>query len=291
MKKYFFVAIGAVTILVGLFSLFFTAPLALLLPEGAIALAERNLLYISLGLILIVVVPVLIMIPIFAWRYRASNTKATYKPEWDSNPYLEATWWGIPCVIIFILAVITWKSTHELDPYRPIESSVPPLEIQVVALNWKWLFIYPNEGIATINYVRFPEDTPLNFKITADAPMNSFWIPQLGGQIYAMPGMSTKLHLIADGVGTYRGASSNYSGEGFSGMRFVAESTSQVDFDRWVEEVKQTGDPMTWGTYTEVAKHSQNEPVALYRLDDSDLYNSIIAKYMAPMTAGEGHAH
>lgn len=289
--KYFFIVLVLVAIMGGLLSLFFIFPLALFTPEGLIAYEERNLIYISLGLVLIVVIPVLLMIPFFAWKYRASNTRATYMPDWDSNPYLEATWWGIPCIIIVILAFVTWKTTHELDPFRPIASSVPPLEVQVIALNWKWLFIYPEEGIATVNYLRIPEKTPIAFTITADAPMNSFWIPQLGGQIYAMPGMSTKLHLMADGVGTYQGASANYSGHGFSGMRFVTESTSRMDFDRWTEDIRGSAVPLTFGAYLELARPSEYHPVENYILAEFDLYNAVIAKYMTPLIRMQHQTH
>jgi cytochrome o ubiquinol oxidase subunit 2 len=159
-----------------------------------------------------------------------------------------------------------------------LESNTKPLKIQVVALQWKWLFIYPEQGIATVNFVQFPEQTPINFEITADAPMNSFWIPQLGGQIYAMPGMVAKLHLIADKEGSYRGSSANLSGKGFAGMKFIAKSSSEADFEAWVDSVRQSG-PID---YTKVAEPSEYAPAAFYSLSDDNLFNQIVMKYMVP---------
>jgi cytochrome o ubiquinol oxidase subunit 2 len=212
--------------------------MGLLNPKGTIALAEKNLLITAVGLMLIVIIPVFIMLFSFAWRYRASNTKAKYTPDWHSNVALEIIWWAVPIAIITILAVITWKSSHDLDPFKPIDSTVKPVIIEVVALDWKWLFIYPEEHIATVNYLKIPKDTPINFKITADAPMNAFWIPQLGSQVYAMPGMSAKLHLMATEVGTYKGVSSNFSGAGFSGMKFDTSVVSGEEYVKWVNTVR-----------------------------------------------------
>ena len=199
--------------------------MAVLDPKGFIAFEERDLLYITALLMLTVVVPVLVLAVVICWKYRAGNKKAKYEPEWDKSWALELVWWGFPCIIVALLSVLTVKSCLDLDPFKPLESDVKPLKIQVVALQWKWLFIYPEQKIATINFVQFPEKTPINFELTADAPMNSFWIPQLGGQIYAMPGMSTKLHLIANEAGSYRGSSSNISGNGFAGMIFTAKKS------------------------------------------------------------------
>ena len=180
--------------------------------KGLIADQERDLILLTFGLGLLVVIPVFIMLFGIAWKYRASNTKAKYEPEFASHKGIEAIWWGIPCAIILLLGIITAISTHALDPYKPITSSVKAVEVQVISLNWKWLFIYPDQGIATVNYLNIPKDTPINFTITSDAPMNSFWIPALAGQVYSMTGMSTKLHVMANDVGTFNGASANISG-------------------------------------------------------------------------------
>ncbi|MEK7148742.1 MAG: ubiquinol oxidase subunit II [Patescibacteria group bacterium] len=251
-------------------------------PKGIIALAEMNLIITTTLLMLIVVIPVFVLLAVFVWRYRASNTKAKYTPDWHSNRALEIIWWTIPIIIISIIAGITWTSSHELDPYKPIVSNVPPITIQVVALDWKWLFIYPEQNIATVNFVQFPKDTPVNFKITADAPMNSFWIPQLAGQIYAMAGMDTKLHIVSNEEGEYAGVSANYSGFGFSGMKFIAKATSKEEFDKWVKEVRQSPNALSLDEYNKLAKKSRNNEVAYYSSVAEKLYTMIIMKYMTP---------
>ncbi len=256
-------------------------PAALLHPQGVVATQQFNLIIFATLLSLLVVIPVFILTIYIAWNYRASNTKATYMPAWDHNPRLEFIWWAIPSVIIILLAAITWKSSHDLDPFKPLASTTKPITIQVVALPWKWLFIYPEQQIATVNYVNFPEQTPVNFQITADAPMNSFWIPQLGGQIYAMAGMSTELHLMADGIGSYRGSSANLSGQGFSGMNFRAQAISNADFDSWVTSVKQSSLPLNYENYHQLAKPSENNVLARYGIVEPGLYHRIIMSYMA----------
>lgn len=178
-----------------------------------------------------------------------------------------------------MLGVITWKGCVELDPFRPLEMNKKPLKIQVIALQWKWLFIYPEQKIATVNFFQFPEQTPINFDVTADAPMNSFWIPELGGQIYAMPGMNSKLHLMADREGSFRGSSANLSGTGFSGMRFIAKASSDADFNTWVESVKQSNQSLD---YDQLVKPSSYVPEAFYLLADENLYDQVVMKYMIP---------
>jgi cytochrome o ubiquinol oxidase subunit 2 len=271
-----------------LFSFFRTHTIAMFDPQGAIALQERNLMIIAAFLMLVIVIPVFIMTAAIAWRYRASNAKAKYSPDWDHNGWYELLWWGFPCVIIIILGIVTWQSSHALDPYRPLMSASPPITIQVVALDWKWLFIYPDQNIATVNFIQFPVGTPVNFEITADAPMNSFWIPRLGGQIYAMPGMSTQLHLIADGAGDYKGLSANFSGEGFSGMQFIARASSQADFDVWLASVRQASTTLDAAAYAALAAPSENVAPIFYSTVDKDLYNTEIMKYLAPTSSVPG---
>jgi cytochrome o ubiquinol oxidase subunit 2 len=251
-------------------------------PKGVIALAEMNLIVKTTLLMLIVVVPVFIMLAVFSWRYRAGNTKEKNTPDWHSNIALEKIWWAIPILIIAFIARMTWVSSHELDPFKPIVSNALPITVQVVALEWKWLFIYPEQNIATVNFVEFPVGTPVNFKITGDAPMNSFWIPQLAGQIYAMAGMDAKLHVMATEAGEYLGVSANYSGYGFSGMKFIAKASSQEEFDKWVKEVKQSPADLSSLEYEKLAKKSRNNPVAYYSGVGENLYNTIIMKYMTP---------
>jgi len=217
------------------------------------------------------------------WRYRASdNRKAKYTPDWDSHRLLELAWWAIPFIIISVLAVITWRSSHELDPFRALDSAKKPITIQVVALQWKWLFIYPDQHIATLNYVEFPEDTPVNFEITADAPMNSFWIPSLGGQVYAMPGMKTQLHLISDHAGEYQGSSSNISGQGFAGMRFTAKAVAAADFADWAKKAEKSTTALDWIAYSNIAAPSQDLPATDYVLAEHDLFDKVVDKFMLP---------
>lgn len=254
-------------------------------PMGTIALKERNLMQTALILMLIIVIPVFILTFTIAWKYRASNTKATYTPNWDKSAWLETIWWGFPCLIILILAVVTWNSSHDLDPFKPINASSKAITIQVVSLDWKWLFIYPDQDIATVNYVQFPENTPVNFVLTSDAPMNSFWIPQLGGQVYTMPGMSMQLHLIATQKGSFNGSSANLSGRGFAGMKFIATSSSQADFDTWVQTVKKSAVRLSLDEYMKLAEPSENTPVHYYSSNEPGLYDTVVLKYMGPDAA------
>ncbi len=255
---------------------------AILDPKGIIALQERNLIITAVGLMFLVVIPVFIMTFYIAWKYRANNAKAEYAADWSGNKKGKFILWAFPSVIICILAIITWKSTHALDPYRPIDSTKKPLIIQVVALNWKWLFIYPEQNIATVNFIEFPVQTPVTFELTADAPMNSLWIPQLGGQMYAMAGMQTQLHLRADTPGDYAGSEVEINGSGFAGMRFTARASSQSDFDTWVRQIKLSSRSLNFTTYNKLAIPSENNPVTSYASVDKDLYNGIMMKFMMP---------
>ncbi len=263
-----------------------TQDVPVLNPKGMIAEKQRDLFYTASLLMFIVVIPAYIMAVIFAWKYREENKKAKYTPDWEHNTLAEILWWGVPFVIIVFLSILTWTSSHELNPYKPIVAEKKQLTVQVVALEWKWLFIYPEQGIATVNYLQIPEKTPIAFQITAEAPMNSFWIPHLGGQIYAMPAMMTQLHLIANEVGTYRGASSNLSGTGFAGMYFPVHSTTQEDFDEWVSSVKGSSQSLGVEEYRKLVKPTQYEPSAYYSLSKPDLFEWIIDQYNSPQQAG-----
>jgi cytochrome o ubiquinol oxidase subunit 2 len=254
---------------------------AMLEPRGEISYKQRQLMQYAAILAAVVIVPVYIMTAVIAIKYRESRQdKEKYTPDWDTHRGLEAIWWGIPCLIIFILAVITWQSSHSLDPYKPLASAKQPLTVQVIALDWKWLFIYPEQRIASVNELALPVNTPVHFDITADAPMNSFWIPQLGGQIYAMPGMTTQLNLMADKAGNYRGSSANISGEGFSGMVFTAKVRSDADFTAWVHHVRQQPASLSLTSYEKLATPSQNDPVSYYRTVDPTVYDTVVMKYM-----------
>ena len=253
--------------------------MTLLDPVGQVGIDERNLIITATLLMLLVVVPVILMTLIFAWKYRASNKNATYAPKWSHSTKIEVVIWTVPILIIIALGVITYKSTHALDPYRPLESDVKPITIEVVSLDWKWVFIYPEQGIATVNKIVFPANTPINFRITSDSVMNSFFIPGLGGQIYAMAGMTTKLHLIANRNAEMDGISANYSGAGFTGMKFKAIATTQADFDAWVNEVKASPKQLDNAEYAALTKPSENNPVELFSSYTPNLFQIIIDKY------------
>lgn len=212
--------------------------LVLLNSKGPVAAGQSNLMMTAIYLMLLVVIPSAVMALWFGWKYRASNKDADYKPTWAHSTTIEIVVWGIPVIIIGILAWLTWWGSHKYDPYRPLESDKAPVTVQVIAEQFKWIFVYPEQEIATVNEVRFPEKTPVNFKITSNFTMNSFFIPQLAGQVYAMAGMQTKLHMLADEQGVYRGFSSNYSGYGFSQMHFLAHSVSEAQFAEWVAAIK-----------------------------------------------------
>ncbi|BEV72191.1 hypothetical protein THUN1379_16730 [Paludibacterium sp. THUN1379] len=255
-------------------------------PKGQIAADEKSLIITATLLMLLVVVPVIVMTLVFAWKYRASNTNATYTPKWAHSTKIEVVVWLIPIIIVSFLAVLTWHTTHKLDPYRALDSDKKPVRIEVVALNWKWLFIYPDLNIATVNQIAFPKDVPVDFRITSDTVMNSFFIPQLGGQIYAMAGMQTQLHLIANEAGTYKGFSSNYSGAGFSGMKFNAIATATpAEFEQWVASVRAAGKPLDTGAYLKLASPSENNAVAYYADPTPRLFDAIVHKYMAGRTS------
>lgn len=256
------------------------ASFSILQSKGVIANDQRGLIVFTTVLSLIVIIPVFIMVFVITWRYRADKPHGKYRPKWHDSKLLETIWWGVPILIITILGFVIYTSSHRLDPFRALDSDKRAVTVQVVALQWKWLFIYPEQGIATVNYVQFPEDTPVKFEITADAPMNAFWIPQLGGQVYAMNGMQSELNLMADEVGVYDGSSSNISGEGFAKMRFKAEAVSQADFDRWAASVKADKRALTSGTYITLAAPGTDIPIKQYGSVEQGLFGGIIAKFM-----------
>ena len=257
--------------------------IAVLQPAGTIAGQERSLMLTAVALGMVVIIPVYILTIVIALRYRAGSRHAKkYSPSWDHSRLLEGVWWVIPLVIITILSVITWHSSYSLDPFKPLPASGKPLTIQVVALDWKWLFLYPGEHIASVNQVHLPINRPVTFDITSDTVMNSFWIPQLGGQIYAMPGMSTELHLMAGKPGTYDGSSANISGNGFAGMAFTAKTEPQQDFDAWAARSAKSSDRLTLASYSQLAKPSRNNPVRTYVLGTSNLFEYTVMKYMEP---------
>jgi cytochrome o ubiquinol oxidase subunit 2 len=252
---------------------------AVLDPKGPIALAERDLLFDAFFVMMLVVVPVIVLTLAFAWRYRASNTKAAYAPKWAESLRLDAFVWLVPALIVIAVAVLVWRSTHKLDPYRPLDAAVPPLEVQVVAQDWKWLFIYPEQGIAVVNQLAFPSARPVSLRITSDTVMNSFYVPQLAGQIYAMAGMQTRLQMLADAPGKFVGRNSMYSGSGFSDQHFEVVAMTQADFDAWVAKAKQTPAKLDVPTYAALTAKSRLNPITYYSAVEPRLFDSIIAKY------------
>ncbi len=254
-------------------------------PSGDVAVQQRDLLIVSTGLMLLVIIPVMALTVFFAWKYRESNKNARYEPDWDHSTQLELVVWAGPLLIIIWLGAITWMGTHILDPYRqiariapsqPVFESRAPLQVEVVALDWKWLFIYPQYGVASVNELAAPVDRPIDFKITSSSVMNSFYIPALAGQIYAMPGMVTQLHAVINAPGNYDGFSANYSGAGFSGMQFRFLGQSSSDFDQWTQKLKSAGNTLDRDAYKQLEKPSENVPVSYYGSVAADLYHAVV---------------
>ncbi len=274
------IVIAMLVILGGVLAMHASKDLILLYPSGWVGKEERNLIVYTSLIMLIVVIPVIWMTIFFGMKYQ-ERKNARHEPEWHQNHLVEAIWWGVPCIIIFIFAIWTWQGSHALDPFKPLQSEKKPIHIQVVALQWKWLFIYPDYGIATVNFIQFPEKTPIHFELSSDAPMNSFWLPALGGQIYTMAGMRSELNLIADHTGTFRGQSANISGTGFSGMVFHAKASSEEEFEAWVSDARGSGKVLDKASYDELSRPSSYVPAALYSLGEASLFDQIIMKYMA----------
>jgi cytochrome o ubiquinol oxidase subunit 2 len=265
---------------------------ALMDPKGPIGAEERNIILLATGLMLIVVLPVIGMTFAFAWRYRSSNKKAPFTPDWEHSNAIEAVVWVVPCLIIVALGLVTWTSTHKLDPYRPIVAEKAPLEVEVVSLDWKWLFIYPDLKVASVNELAIPAGTPVHFRLTSGSVMNTFFVPQLGSQIYTMAGMQTQLSLIADQPGTYEGISSNFSGDGFSDMKFLTRSMSEDDFESWVEHARGSGQVLSSAIYHQLEKPSEKVPVAYYGDIDPMVFHEALGMMTmsaaAPVAADKG---
>jgi cytochrome o ubiquinol oxidase subunit 2 len=251
-------------------------------PQGSIGQSEKTLLITSVLLMLLIVVPVIALTLWTAWHFRATNTRARYRPDFAHSLPIEIIVWVIPCLIIIALGIITWDSTHTLDPYRKIASNQKPVNVEVVALDWKWLFIYPDLGVATVNELVAPVDTPIEFKITASSVMNSFFVPALAGQIYAMPGMETKLHAVINRPGSYEGFSANYSGEGFSDMRFKFRGVSLADFNGWVAAARAGGGELGRGEYLQLERPSTRVSARRYAIVAPDLYPAILGRCVEP---------
>ncbi len=287
-KKKYFLFIGLLSLAVTLIG--GCSTILLLNPKGPIGEAERFLILAAIGLMAIVVIPVFIMTFWFAVKYRAANTAAEYTPKWDYSGKIDMVMWGVPIAIIVVLATLTWHMTHKLDPYKPIPSAHQPVNIQAVSLDWKWLFIYPDLNIATVNQLTFPAKAPLSFRLTSQTVMTSFFIPQLGSQMYAMGGMQTQLNLLADQIGIYAGHNNQISGIGYANMHFKAHAVSPEEFQAWVEKVRQSPEKLDHHRYEQLIKPNDGYyPVTHFSAVEPDLFLHILRKYDPNWGKHPGH--
>lgn len=265
---------------------------SLLDPKGAIAFSQRAHLYEVTAVTMIAVLPVLLLVPLLLWRYRYRNRAASYAPDWDASRGLDLVMWGVPFAIVAVAGTLLWRSTIALDPYRPIDPAGAATRVQVVGLDWKWLFLYPDDGIATIGELAFPASKPLALDLTSDTVMQSFMIGALGGQVYAMPGMRTKLHLVADDHGRFTGENMQYSGNGFHTQKFVASARSDAEFADWLRAVRERAVPLDAAAYSVLSERSTKDELrkvfkdallddgtVAFRIDDPDLFDRIIVRY------------
>jgi cytochrome o ubiquinol oxidase subunit 2 len=246
-------------------------------PKGPISIAERLILFNSLGIMLAIVIPTILATLGVAYWFRSSNKRARYRPNFDYSGRLEVLVWSIPAMTVLLVGGVAWVGSHDLDPRRPIASVVKPIRVQVVSLDWKWLFIYPEQGIGSVNQLTIPVGTPVSFELTSSGVMNSFWVPQLAGQIYTMEGMVTRLHLQADHPGTYRGLSANFSGDGFADMHFDVHALPAERFAQWVDTKRNTGPLLDGQAYATLARPSKAVAPSTYRVVAPDLFNSIVS--------------
>ncbi len=252
-------------------------------PRGPVGQAERVILYDATAIMLAVVIPVILLTLAFAWWFRSSNRRATYRPNWEYAGRIELIIWAIPALVIVFLGGIAWIGSHDLDPPRPLESRTPPLEVEVVSLDWRWLFIYPSEHIATVNYLVVPTGVPVHFRLTSTSVMNSFFIPQLGSQIYTMPGMTTQLNLQADKPDTYQGISAQFSGPGFSDMRFVLRAESGNGFATWVVQTRERGGVLDGAAFTELARPTRSGGEMTYGSVPDDPFDMVAHGHLATL--------
>jgi cytochrome o ubiquinol oxidase subunit II len=251
-------------------------------PKGPIASAERQIMFNSVGIMLAIVIPTMLATLGVAFWFRSSNTRARYLPNFHNSGRVELLVWSIPLMTVILVGGVAWIGAYDLDPPKPIASAAKPLRVQVVALDWKWLFIYPDEGVASVNRLTVPVGTPVNFELTSSGVMNSFWVPQLGGQLYTMAGMVTRLNLQADHVGSYPGRSAQYSGAGFSGMRFTVDAVPADKFGEWVTATRAAGPVLDAQTYQDLVKPSQSVAPFTYRDVAPGLFNAIVSPAPKP---------
>jgi cytochrome o ubiquinol oxidase subunit II len=254
-------------------------------PKGPIAVADRQILLNSLGIMLAIVIPVILATLGVAFWFRASNERALYRPDFAYSGRLEMLVWSIPAMTVFLVGGVAWVGSHDVSPRKPIVSTVKPLRVQVASLDWKWLFIYPDQGVASVNRLTIPVGTPISLELTSSGVMNSFFVPQLGSQIYTMAGMITRLHLQADHSGTYRGFSAQFSGEGFSDMHFDAEAVTKEKFAQWLDTARSAGPELNAKTYADLVKPSAAVTPFTYRSVAPGLFDSILISEMQPHDA------
>jgi cytochrome o ubiquinol oxidase subunit 2 len=255
---------------------------AILDPQGVIGAANKTILIDSLAIMLAIVVPTILATFAFAWWFRASNTRATYLPDFEYSGRIEMIVWAIPLLVIILLGGVAWIGSHDLDPAEPLASSTPPLEVQVVSLDWKWLFIYPNQRIASVNQLVVPAGVPLHFSLTSASVMTAFFVPQLGSMIYTMNGMRTQLNLEADAPGTFLGLASHFSGDGFSDMHFDVRAVPADQFTAWVAATRNTGPTLDAASYTSLARQSIDATPFTYRAADPELFHEIVTQQVPP---------
>lgn len=261
-------------------------------PQGWMAYHQHNLFVLLLVLLLVAAVPVILFLYFVAWKFRESNTKAVHTPNARHSRRLVFSIWAYPILFFVIFVTILWPVTFKIQPHKAIADAGQPLLIQVIALRWKWVFLYPDQGVATVNYVELPQGRPVTFALTADeTPMSSFWIPNLGGQLYAMTGMVNQLNLMANTIGNYPGSTAEINGAGFADMKFTASVGSQADFDNWVTGVRQSSSVLDAAAYSQLLKPSEANPPEVYGSYQRDLYDTVVMKYMGGMnmTMGTGH--
>lgn len=256
--------------------------LVVLEPKGPIGVGDRAVILEAFGVMLVVVIPVILMSIAIPWRYRAQNTDAAYAPDWRHSTLIEAVIWLVPALIVAVLGALVWSSSHRLDPYKPLVADAPPVRVEAVSLDWKWLFIYPDLGIATVNQLVFPAKTPLALRLTSDSVMTAFFVPELGSQIYSMAGMQTQLNLMADEPGHYWGDNTQYSGNGFHDMHFEAKAVTPDEFQHWVEQVRQSPDRLDTEGFAQLEQPSKGwVPVKHFSNVDPGLFESIMGKFMS----------
>jgi len=266
----------------GTFLLLAGCQAALLDPRGPVGRAERQILINSMAIMLAIVVPTIVATLAFAWWFRASNKRARYLPTWAFSGRIELVVWSIPIMVILLLGGVTWLSSYQLDPARPIASDHKAIDIQVVALDWKWLFIYPEHGVAAVNELVVPAGVPLHFTLTSASVFNTFFVPQLGSMIYTMHGMATELHLHADEPGTYRGMSAHFSGDGFSDMHFPVRALPAAEFEAWVTATRAAKRPLDSAGYAALAKQSIEPRPILFSAVENDLFDRIVQRALPP---------